>query len=275
MPNADSGSKPSKPRCYLKYKWIVRGVSYFERKLEQRRAKYEKENAADRAARRTADATWAIFLLTLVIMVVGYLQWRSMQGQLDEMKSSGTQTDQLIAQAKKSAEAARDAADTATAANRAWISPITARLTEPLDINKPVAAITVTTQNIGKEPALGVVFGALIDIAKPDQIQDREVCNGLLPQKGQVTMFPSASFVNNLNYASEFKNKAPAIADIIAGQQILFVMGCIAYETGGKPRKTGYCFYLYPEIGPETGTVRPKSVNEWAFKSCPVGNYAD
>ena len=111
MPDDQSGNPGNKPSGHHKYKWIARGVSYLERKLQERRSNREKENAADRAARRTADATWVIVFLTIVIMAVGFLQWRSMQGQLKEMRSSGDDTKNLVKAAQDSAKAAQDAVD--------------------------------------------------------------------------------------------------------------------------------------------------------------------
>jgi hypothetical protein len=121
LPNPDCSDKSSKPRRYLEYKWIVWGISYCERKLKQRAAKYEKENAADRAARRTADATWAIFFLTLVIMIVGYLQWQSMMGQLDEMRSSSEDTKQIIATAKSQVIVMQNQLDEMKFEQRPWV----------------------------------------------------------------------------------------------------------------------------------------------------------
>jgi hypothetical protein len=84
-----------------------------------------------------------IALFTAVLSVVAYFQ-------LTAMRSTDEAT-------HTAAEAAKRAADISAVANRAWISPLVAKLTEPLDENKPFVAITITTQNVGREPALGAV----------------------------------------------------------------------------------------------------------------------
>jgi hypothetical protein len=62
-------------------------INYVKRKLEKRRARREKESASERAERRTANATWFIGLLTLVIAGVGAAQWRVLTDTVDEMRS--------------------------------------------------------------------------------------------------------------------------------------------------------------------------------------------
>lgn len=60
---------------------------YPKRKFDERRAEREKENATERAERRTANATWFIAILTLVIALVGFFQWWVLSGTLDEMRA--------------------------------------------------------------------------------------------------------------------------------------------------------------------------------------------
>ena len=47
---------------------------------------------------------WAIAAFTIVIAIVGYFQWKTIGGQLTEMRKAGTQTDQLISQYRKQVE---------------------------------------------------------------------------------------------------------------------------------------------------------------------------
>ena len=44
----------------------------------------------------TTATDWAITFLTFGMLVVGYWQWQAINGQLQEMKASGKQTDELI-----------------------------------------------------------------------------------------------------------------------------------------------------------------------------------
>jgi hypothetical protein len=67
-----------------------------------------------------------------------------MQSQLGEMKSSGEQTNKIIENYKR-------LADTAEAAQRAWVGPLTAIITAPV-INEG-AKVTISYTNSGKETA--------------------------------------------------------------------------------------------------------------------------
>lgn len=155
------------------------------------------------------------------------------------------------------------------------MAPINANLLHPLEPGKQVVTVIVNTLNVGKEPAFGEVNAALIDAASPNEIRDRHACNGVSPTEGQATIYPSDTFGGTLSFARDFSKTPTVMSDIIAGRQILFVMGCLAYTTLGKPHHSGFCFYLYPAIGPETGVEFARPVSEWTFKGCPVGNYAD
>lgn len=64
--------------------WLI---DYVKRKFREHRAKYENENAQDRAARRTANATWVIAIFAIAAAAVGYFTLRAVQGQLDEMRA--------------------------------------------------------------------------------------------------------------------------------------------------------------------------------------------
>lgn len=228
---------------------------------------YENENEKNREAARDkeyADRKIELFTLLFVILTTigvffqGYIAYKS---------------DQAMHEA---AEASRVSADAAVAANRAWVAPIGAKLTEPLDINNPVAAVNVTVENTGKEPAIDVAYLTTIEAEVLDKIQEfTHVCADLKPIRGQTTLYPSNKFQVNINNAVKFVNKPNAIADILNGKQVLVVKGCVAYNTAGKPRSTSFCFFLYPELGPETGVLRNKAPSEWTFRGCPIGNYAD
>lgn len=260
MENQQEGDQPNTQTEEPNRNWSGRIIPYIKSKFEEHCAEKKKENPTDRAARRTANATCVIAFFTVVTVGVGYFQWSALRS-----------TDEATHEA---ARAATRAAEISAVANRAWVAPITAKLVDPLDERTNVVTIEITAQNVGREPALGTQHGALIDAAPADQIKDRKACEGLLPQLGEPTMYPSDRFGDTYKFASAFKGRPTVIADIIAGRQILFIMGCFAYESAGKPRHSGFCFYLYPEIGPETGNVLRKPINEWTFKGCPVGNFA-
>jgi hypothetical protein len=86
--------------------WILRDAHAFDA--------IESESPQDRSSRRTASATIWIAMLSVATVVVGGLQYltfnsqlKVMADQLEEMKGTGRQTDELIAANKKVAEAAQ------------------------------------------------------------------------------------------------------------------------------------------------------------------------
>lgn len=102
MNNASSGQKSKPPTKKANRNWGTRLITYAKRKTQERRTKKQQEVPSDRAARRTATATYWIAGFTIILAVVSYLQWR-------EVHEGGKDT--------------HDLAGAALAANRAWLAP--------------------------------------------------------------------------------------------------------------------------------------------------------
>lgn len=83
--------------------WRFRLISYIERKLHDRKAEKKEEGPADRAARRTANATVWIAVFTVVLAVVGGFT-------LIEVIIGGSDTHDLAVAARSQAELARQQA---------------------------------------------------------------------------------------------------------------------------------------------------------------------
>ncbi len=129
------------------------------------------EDRVKRAERWMIGLTAAIALSALCGVVVGFLQWHTLRGQLGEMKSSGKDTRELVEAAKTSADAAKSAANTAVATLEAArksfvleqrpylildVVPVFVRA--PSADGQPIAA-NVWVKNIGKSPAIRKRFG--------------------------------------------------------------------------------------------------------------------
>lgn len=156
MENADSSTEV-KPAAKRKRRppWS-RFIHQVIRQRRKREAQKNPESTADKAARRTANATIAIAGFTLVLVVVSYFQWKEihdgstdthnlaiaagnqatwtqklsdhMQTQADRtkdladrMKDQADETKIIAGQAVIQANAARSAADTASSSLRPWI----------------------------------------------------------------------------------------------------------------------------------------------------------
>lgn len=68
--------------------WIARTINGISGYLRDRRSQKDNETATDRAARRTANATWAIAILTAATIAVGISQYRIFHRQLREMEKA-------------------------------------------------------------------------------------------------------------------------------------------------------------------------------------------
>jgi hypothetical protein len=133
---ANDASRPSEASYQ---KWIGWSVSYIKCKFQERRTKREKENSQDRAARRTANATWFIALFTAVAVGVGYFQWKALHSTDDKV---GKQLALMEAD------------------QRPWIS-IEAQIAGPISFSSFGAQLTskITIKNVGKSPAFKVFVG--------------------------------------------------------------------------------------------------------------------
>lgn len=131
----DAGDGAKFTCAHKKPNWILRCIRKIKRYFQRRRAEKKKEDATDRAARSTANATWAIAFLTIVTICVGISQYvifgrqlSVMQGQLNEMEAS----------------------------QRPWVS-VEATGVGPIQFTKPLAAwipFSITLKNVGHSPTM-------------------------------------------------------------------------------------------------------------------------
>jgi hypothetical protein len=222
--HADDGAEtapkieqPPSPRART-----VWGVSYIKRKLEERKAKREKEPAADKAARLTAVATFWIAMFTLVLAILSGLTWW-------EIHTGGADTHNL--------------AGVAVAQTRAWIMGYPCQ---------PLEKITSCFQNVGRLPALEVVniqrqFYVPEGDASPDfhcpKRTDEDVISNMRIQEPDYlgpTGTPgdkSPGIEPRPSFASDMDN-------IRNDKGTIIIHGCVTYITAGTEQQGGYeyCF---------------------------------
>ena len=119
MDDQEGAQSATTPSERPKPNWVMWGVSAFKSYRHKRRTDKAHESTGDRASRVTARSTRLIAVLTLVLAGAALLQYRIfvnqlnvMQGQLEEMKSSGIQTDKLVKAATDQAKVAQQAVHT-------------------------------------------------------------------------------------------------------------------------------------------------------------------
>lgn len=173
--------------------------------------------------------------------------------------------------------AADDAHMALVAANRAWISPVSATL-DAIPSVPPTEAITVPVpfRNTGHEPATNasIVNGSdsiAID-ATYDQIHAKErafedYCFSISDPKDDtsavsIVIFPGGSANND--YSGSIAVRPGVIDwDVVYGKKYVFLHACVVYQTFGKVRHTSVCYYA------QAG----KTVGSLPF--CDKGNRAD
>jgi hypothetical protein len=114
LTDQETGNAPEPPAAQPQPNWFIRSGQNIERYFHDRAATRRIESPQDRASRRTANATVAVAFLTVAAVVVGGLQYLIFKGQLkvmadqlQEMKGTGKQTDDLISENRRLVEAAQ------------------------------------------------------------------------------------------------------------------------------------------------------------------------
>jgi hypothetical protein len=173
--------------------------------------------------------------------------------------------------------AADDAHMALVAANRAWITPVSATL-GAIPSRLPTKAITVPVvfRNTGHEPATDASIISSSDNisinATYDQIHAKErtfadYCFSISGTKDDasavsIVIFPGGSTAND--FRGSITIKPDAIDwDVVYGRKYLFLHACAVYQTFGKVRHTSVCYYA------QAG----KTVGSLPF--CDQGNRAD
>ncbi len=240
--------------------------------------------------------SWVTLFLVFLTVVFTFLTWRTLSGQLDEMKNAGEQTRQLIennarlaeaaaqqaAAAVKQAEAtdkeaiamgqnAQVARDNMIAAERAWVGPQNASIDGAVEVGKPLS-VNIQYTNSGRAPATDFTY--LVDgfatTANDDATgkaaarvyQYLNSCQtNVAPMIGQV-VFPSTGFSV---YTLNTQIAADAIdQDVVDGNKMVIVQGCFLYKSFDAFRHSYFCYYY---VGKKT---KPANLN-----ICRVGHFAD
>ena len=239
MTDEDERPNPNPPIQASRNNGWFRFVGYVKRKRYERAAKKKNETPTDKAARRTATATVWMAIFTLVLAATSGLTIWILKNQLREMHEGGIDThalaiaaDKTEKSAEKSAQAARDFADTAHDINggilgavgqlkavadnarksiqaaqdafrddqRAWVGVSKASLIQ-FEAGKPIK-IDVLVLNTGKTPARKAhmatgfsLWDSPLSGPPPEAVQKME---RLLPGNIAGTLPPQGEFILRL-----------------------------------------------------------------------------
>jgi hypothetical protein len=154
---------------------FIRCVQRIERTFLQRRSRKQNETPQDRAARRSATATWWIAGFTFVSVGVGISQaiianrtLVAFSGQLTEMQSSSEQVERSIKASNRIADESKAANVLTGEANRPWVGAVVVTVVPPI-IETKASTISINLSNSGKSPAyiVRIKCGAAVLSAAP------------------------------------------------------------------------------------------------------------
>lgn len=239
----------------------------------------EQQSSDDKKDRAINIATLVLVLLTVIFT---FLTWRTLSGQLVEMKSAGEQTQKLIDANAKLVEASMQQAVAATenakiarenfvASERAWVGPRNAKINNAPVLDQDLKII-VEYGNTGREPAVETVYDTDIFTAGDSDAQEAlNRINGFIadckimwkPDRASV-VYPSVG-LSAANYTlTATMEKSKIDADVISGEKIIFLSGCFSYKTTESIHRSWFCYFF------KAGKT---DLNNWNI--CATGNGAD
>jgi hypothetical protein len=192
----------------------------------------------------------AIAVLTAVLAVLAYLQWRTLE-----------KTDHTL-----------------RLQQRAWVAPIHAELDWQHGSFSEGARLNTVVRygNIGKEPAIWFVavqkaktfpspsdnqYQSWSTTFAPERIEG--ICKRVSANREGFVVYPSGPLDYDFGNSTDEFSITPAI---MSGAEILYIEGCFAYRTLETEHKSQYCFMLVP---------RGSDPKQWKFIDCIRGNNAD
>jgi hypothetical protein len=157
------------------------------------------------------------------------------------------------------------------ATNRAMIAPVVGRWTTPPITGAPFG-LTLTYQNIGKEPARRLTYyqeaiavpmesGTTVFAIPADDICQKVKVTGNVAS----TVFPLSSNPLALRLPPQKDN--PLVPTVESRESVLVWRGCFKYLTYNQVHSTTFCYWLRGEEGTPLAS--------WQWNFCPNGNEAD
>ena len=239
----------------------------------------------DRNEKKDRAISIATLFLVFLTVVFTFLTWRTLSGQLDEMKNAGEQTKQLIEangklaeaankQATAAAENAKTARDSYVASQRAWVGPHNAKIDGDIAIGKPLKVV-VEYQNTGREPALNFIYtGDVFDSTDEDEtagITFQKIsasfrgCREAELTGGGTVVFPASGGFSSTGQALNItKPEFFVDQDMVDGKKTIVINGCFLYKSVGETRHSFFCYFY-----------RTKISNTSNLNICTNGNGAD
>lgn len=218
---------------------------------EEGRAYRKEEQREDRGKR---FREWITIGLIFVTFVAVCYQVHEMIKVYDPIQEQAIAANESAEAAKRSADAsvkvAEDSEKSLVASSRAWVGPTDARITSgPLAVEKPTKVV-ISVRNSGREPAREFRWiPTKIISTKSDVTLDQKVdtnlkfCLGTPSQKFGQVIYPTGGIGEGFEFTIPFDG-SEIDQDVIDGQKVIVVQGCIAYESFGATRHSAFCYFF-------------------------------
>ncbi|MGV7219652.1 hypothetical protein [Bradyrhizobium sp. UFLA05-112] len=166
-----------------------------------------------------------------------------------------------------------NSARNAVRADRAWVGPVSMRLSEKPAVGKPLQFF-LEYQNTGRQPAQDVFYDPDSYSFNRDLAADRaerakrhvEDCKQRQPNGSQLTIFPGRQTFTPYQIK---KSSTLITKSVTNGTDLILIAGCFVYRTLDEVHRTAFCFE-YDATNPQVDDDgRP------IMDFCLNGNYAD
>ena len=205
---------------------------------------------------RTAEfIAIAAAIATVVSVGINFLMWREARNSSHEAEAASELSKEALFSSR-----------------RAWIVPLGAQVLGNVAAGQALE-IEVAYENVGNEPAtIASTYQPVQLTTFSDNLGERMSSPGFPNNTCQSAGTGDGGLIVYPKQAKKYTNRStiPAGAwsdDVFSGAKVMYVLGCITYETLASIRHSAYCFYLRPEPGRE--------IAEWKFYACGTGIFVD
>ena len=151
---------------------------------------------------------------------------------------------------------------------RAWLAPVAVTIKSDLETGKPFTT-SIQYKNVGKEPALNLGASGQVQFVPNNNEtinnlgkQSLGMCDTNLNNTSRnQTIYPSEANGYELIATSTFDQPTAAV---LKGESVLYLQGCLVYDSMGEARKSAFCFYWIYDPA--------KALKDWDWRFCQYGN---
>jgi hypothetical protein len=217
--------------------------------IRQEGRAYRKEEQREDRGKRFRE--WiTIVPIALTFIAVCY-QVREMIKVYDPIRDQAIAANESASATNKSATAsakvAEDSEKSLVAGSRAWVGPTDAKITSGAPAEGQPVKVVISVRNSGREPARDVrwIPTKIVDANEGTLNQKMDTnlrfCLGTPSQKFGQVIYPTGGFGEGFEYTVQFDG-SEIDQEVIDGNRVFVVQGCLTYESFGATRHSAFCF---------------------------------